>query len=396
MGADGYRSQGASYPLSPILLRPQDVDYLEELSQFFTDLVRTSASASDDPNQLSCAMVRPDFGLVDGVPQLFELNSNSALGGLTQTLKLDRYFLNRADVNDALLDVVTTTCSLPVALARLLKRLAGLTGSTRPNTAILGFHHPTDHSGESAVYKELVSGLRENGIPATYVAVQDLEVRESGVFRGSLKLDVIIRTFIEKDAEPCGIDITALHEALRSTSTIVLSTREATDIGSKDTLARVYENLNTFSPRIRSVVRKHLPPTYLLTPGHSLGKSVEEVMATLSSHKDCLVLKGANGHSADSVTVGLEIDQDEWSAIISNVMDCPENFIAQKRVNTDLLEVPMEDHTGNRSNVRLRSVFGPLLIGNECAGVLVRHSPASEGDVVSAFTDGTANSALIG
>jgi hypothetical protein len=348
---------------------------------------------SDSPlqNRWAFAMARPDIGVVGGVPKVFEVNINSALGGLTQLPRLDAAFLGRADLRKAWREHPVSTDSVASALSRLLRAVGDSVGRLVPQVGIVGFRHDEDKGGSEETYLGLLDGLRTHGVPAVYVPAQDVRVRNGKAYAGRTRLDVLLRMFVTADAPAAGIDIEPLRRVIAEDAAVVLSPEAAGPLASKRVLAWITEDAEHMCDADRAFVRRHIPETHIVEAPGTLGPDARSVRERLRREQHDLLLKGNQGHSAHTVTVGRECTEAEWLSRVDEAL-LSRGCVVQRRVETDLLEIPVYSETHGRVlRPASRVVYGPLLIGERCGGIMSRHSDAGLGDVVSGITGGVAN-----
>lgn len=428
MSVDGFRSAGAPVPLRPVLLERERYDALVEVGRRFVRIMGEVArrragdhrelarlvdfrfppvslwSDSDRQTRWALSMARPDIGLVDGVPTVFEVNANSAIGGLTQVPRLDAAFLRRPDLRRAWREHPVSGGSVAAALARTLRTVGRSIGADPPLVGVVGFSHDLDGGGREAAFVDLVDSLCTHGVPTVYVPAQELRCHRGRAWAGRARLDVLVRMFVTADAPEAGIDLEPLRRVVAEDAAVLLAPESAGAFASKRVLAWMTqdsEGLGTRRPGAtamsaddREFVRRHLPRTHVVEAPGTLGTARSAVREHLRRYQCDLVLKGNQGHSAAGVSVGRECSEADWASRVDEALaarDC----VVQERVDNDVLELPVwSEESGRAVRLATRAVYGPLVLGEDCGGVVVRHSAADRGDVVSALSGGVANTAL--
>ncbi|WP_285733460.1 hypothetical protein [Nocardiopsis sp. ATB16-24] len=415
MSSDGFRSPGSPIPLRPVLMAPDRYEDMVRTAQRVMRLLREVAFSragdyrdlaravdfeyppvslwSDSPvqNRWASAMARPDIGMANGVPKVFEVNVNSALGGMTQLSRLDRAFLRRADLREVWREHPVSTNGVASALSRLLCAVGDSMDRRVPHVGIVGFRHDEDKGGSEETYIDLIDELRTHGIPAVYVPAQDVRVRHGKAYAGRVRLDILLRMFVSADAPAAGIDIEPLQRVIAEDAAVVLSPEAAGPLASKRILAWITEAADRMSAQDRAFVERHIPETHIVEAPGTLGSSRRAVRERLLREQHDLLLKGNQGHSAHTVTVGRECTESEWLSLVDEALGSRDHVV-QRRIETDLLPIPVYSDVHERvMRPESRVVYGPLLIGERCGGILVRHSDSGLGDVVSGITGGVAN-----
>lgn len=428
MSVDGFRSADAPIPLRPVLLERKRYDAVANVARRFVRIMGEVAERratnhrelaqlvnfrhppvslwSNSSRQASWPLLitRPDVGLVDGVPKIFEVNANSAIGGLTQVPRLDSEFLRRPDLRRCWREHPVSSNNVAEVLARALRAVGRSLNIARPRVGVVGFAHHSDTGGNEEAFAGLVDSLCMHGVPAVYVSVQDLRCKRGRAYAGRAELDILLRMFVADDAPAAGIDLEPLRQIIAEDAAILLSPESSGAFASKRVLAWMTQDAegvsatrsgrHAMSVQDRDFVLRHLPRTHIVEAPGTLGRSRSEVRDYLIRSQTELVLKGNQGHSAASVWVGRECLEDDWAGRVDDALasgDC----IVQERIDTDVYELPVWSEKVDRAvQLTTRAVYGPLLLGDECGGILMRHSGVELGDVVSGLTAGFVNTAL--
>lgn len=424
MSVDGFRSEGAPTPMRPILLQRERYDAVVEVGRRFVGLldkvVRHRASDnrelarlvgfhhppvslwSDSKKQSSwpLAISRPDIGVEDGVPKVFEINVNSAIGGLTQVPRLEASFLRRPDLRKAWRESPVWSRNVASALARTLLDIGRVLELDPPRVGIVGFQHESDGGGREPAFIDLIDSLCMNGIPTVYVAVQDLRCERGKAYAGKARLDILLRMFVTADAPEAGIDLEPLRRIVAEDAAVLLSPESSDVLSNNRILAWMSEEArgdergtktSALRKDDRDFLRRHLPATFDMSSPCKWSENGQTARESLLQDQSKFVLKSNQGHSALGVTIGRECSPEDWARKVDHAFEFGD-WVVQERIETDPLNLPVwsEDHN---KVVRMdtRVVYGPLLLGDGCGGILMRQSPKKNGDIVSGTTSGISN-----
>jgi glutathionylspermidine synthase len=139
-----------------------------------------------------------------------------------------------------------------------------------------------------------------------------------------------------------------------------------------------YEEL--FSPREIEVIRRHIPWTRMVKPGHVDFENVEvDLLHLLEDERQRFVLKPNDDYGGHGVFLGWELEANEWDKAISTALERP--YVAQERVAVDKVSIPMFSDKVTVEDMFID--FNPFLFHNEVEGALVRLSHSSLLNVTS-------------
>lgn len=361
---------------------------LADLAALVRPAAPRSALWTEHPSQVqwATAIARPDLQLASGVPQVLELNVNSAMGGAPQVPRMDNMYWQRTDIRAAANRWQLWSAGPGLARDALLHQVGGLRADGRPPAiALVGWEDPAG-KGREAAFAEVIGEMRAHGLPARYVQPDGLTVRDGRAYAHGTPADILLRSFTSDDADP-GVPLTPLRDVIRANAAVVLSPEPGLLFASKLALAWLWRDIEEMPPEDSAFVRRHVPYTWELGP-----ETGDEASYTgLRDQRDRWVLKPWRGHSGDGILIGSETTPLMWEEAVRQARKTG-GFIAQRSVVSDVIPVAAFDHASRTvSRVPHRVVFGPMLYGDKCGGVFARHMPAQRGMLIGAFRGAAAN-----
>jgi hypothetical protein len=329
---------------------------------------------------------RPDVILENGVPKLIELNVDSAVGTSHDADRLARRY--RETWRTAFPDPAVLSAALSAVDARsaAMSRFAKEHGLSRMLIPTWAGGTSRELSDESALHAYLAAfeeSARRFGIEVERTMLDAVQLDDSSgrVLANGRHVDLVLRLFFSADvpAESAGLGI--LSRAVRTGAAHLYTSEASTLASSKVVLAWLYDDLALFGPRDRSVIRKHLPWTSLLSTVLADDGPVkrEDVLRA----KDRLVLKPANGHGGKGVVFGSKISAGAWRETVRDLEPESGQWVVQRRVVPDPVHIPfLDSRTRAVEEVEVGCIVGPYLFSGDPAGFLVRHpTPAVQADV---------------
>jgi hypothetical protein len=342
---------------------------------------------TEHPMQVRWAtsMARPDILLANGVPQVLELNVNSAMGGAPQVPRLERIHWRRPDIRAVANKWPLWSIGPGPARDDFLRLVGSQCRQGHPPTiAVVGWEDSVA-KGREAAFAEVIEGMRSHGLPALYAQPVDLKVHRGRAYARGVAVDILLRHFTTPDAESSSL--VPLREVLEANAAILLSPDPGLLYASKLTLAWLWESIDEMSEGDREFIRKHVPYTWELGPCRGDDKDY----ASLLAQRDDWVIKPCTGHSGDGVLIGAETPVHGWAEAVRRAR-VTGGFIAQRAVESDLFPIAAYDQVRRTvSCVPHRVNFGAMLYGNESGGIFARHMPARQGMLIGAFRGASAN-----
>lgn len=338
------------------------------------DARATDLACAVPPGAGTPLYARPDL-YFDGTGfRLLELNAGSELGGVDWSainegyLRLPQF---RAFAEEHGLGFVDTGREIATYLRRLA---APVTGGADPVVAL------TDISKNitryRAWYESFVHHMAARGIDMRITHIADLVERDGRLHVDGTPVDVVMRYFTLEEfcAEPRAEEWLAPVLRAQDKGTVVFFASFDHGItANKGNLALVSQlrDEGRLSAAEAAAVDRVLPWTRRLTP---------DLLPHCRQERQHLVVKPGSGSSGDGVTIGWEVDEEQWAAALTAAA-LDGRFVAQERVDGALEVVPDGDGTS-----QWLPVWGVFVFEQGYAGTFMRASRAGAGSVINEAT----------
>lgn len=418
--SSAYRHEAGPIPLRPAVL-PRDVALeMRDVSVRLMGLVRkvSSTLAADifeladvvgyrrpgvcmltdrpDWNESAFQMARPDIVISGGVVRVVECNIGSALAGPEQVTRIDQYFREVYAAGNLFADTRGLWIPEVMRLRREVVLEAGRRrGVSRPSVAVLGWDRGTAF-GSAAYFEDVVRDFRNSGTPCTFAIPDDLVADPGTLSHEGRRIDVALRMFLTADAHKADLDMRPLQESMHADTALTLSPDAADVYSSKKLLAYVSASADDLPSADREFVRRHLPWTRLLTDSKvSFEGASHGLVDLLIGNRERFLIKPSDQHGGEGVTVGTSTAPDVWAETVGCALQNG-SYIAQEFFRPDPLTIPLYRSAGQSVNVvQAAPVFGPMVMGGELGGILVRHTDNPDTAVVNAVGGGVMNTCWI-
>lgn len=321
---------------------------------------------------------RVDAIASEGGFQVIEINSGSALGGVTAgrtnaaLLKhpgfrkfAEKYQLSYVDQVERLANHLRTASEVVV-------------GISDPLVAII------EETGSGASCAMLAEALRERGLRVVLGELSDVSARHGKITCGGRAVDVVLRYFFTRHIphERDGLRrLDALVEAHHRGLTALFTPFDLEAFDSKAVLALLFEDAvnERLTDSERELVRRLVPRTMLfgsdfptVTPARRAAL-VEECL----DHRTTLVLKPASGVGGKGVCLGVDIDEAEWADFLRSPL--LHNYVIQDRVTAED-EAVIDAATGEKTIWHAN--WGVFVGPDSSGGAFARALPAAEPGVI--------------
>ncbi|MEU4607669.1 hypothetical protein AB0F43_32180 [Kribbella sp. NPDC023972] len=322
--------------------------------------------------------VRADILLADGTPYVVEVNIDSALGGAHDSDGIVRRFLSAYD-GDPMLDGIGLTAPASAVDARYeaVRNGLGLTGQNRLAMIFTtGGTYPGSQDGRATIklLEPFSERGRELGLDMRVFPVEWLTLDDAGrLCVDDGPIDAVLRMFVPQGTKPsAGFD--ALATAVRTRTIRMFTPAASWLLASKAILAWLWDDLEELSPSDASVVRRHVPRTYTLSP---------DVRAQALAYQAGLVLKPSGSYGGVGVVVGPEVSAAAWQASMDAAIT-EGGYILQAYVPADRLTMQFVDVVTDRvAEAPVPFCIAPYLFGGSAAGAYLRFSVPGAGPVVN-------------
>ncbi|MEU1056702.1 hypothetical protein ABZ397_29645 [Streptomyces sp. NPDC005876] len=418
--AAAYRHASGPIPLRPALLPRQVAVEMRDVSVRLMRLVRQVSSTlardifeladlvgyrrpdvcmlTDDAawNTSTFQMARPDVVLSGGVVRVVECNVGSALAGPEQVTRIDRYFREVYGAANPYADISRLWIPEVMPLRReVVLEVARQRGVRQPSVAVLGWDRGTEF-GSAHYFDDVVRDFQRSGVACEFAVPNDLVADPDALTHEGRRIDVALRMFLSADAHKADLDMSPLRDAMQADTAITLSPDAADVYSSKKLLAYVSEAADDLPSGDREFVRRHLPWTRLLTDSKVFFEGEHQgLVDLLIRERERFFIKPSDQHGGQGITAGVDTDPDTWEEAVERALR-DGTHIAQEFFRPDPLAVPCYRKAGEPVDVvQAAPVFGPMLMGGELGGVLVRHTDNQHTAVVNAIGGGVMNTCWI-
>jgi hypothetical protein len=322
--------------------------------------------------------VRADILLAGATPYVVEVNIDSALGGAHDSDGIVRRFLLAYD-GDPMLDGIGLTAPASAVDARYeaVRNALGLTGQDRLAMIFTtGGTYPGSQDGLATIklLEPFSERGRELGLDMRVFPVEWLTLDDAGrLCVDDGPIDAVLRMFVPQGTKPsAGLD--ALATAVRTRTIRMFTPAASWLLASKAILAWLWDDLEELSPSDASVVRRHVPRTYTLSP---------DARAQALADQAELVLKPSGSYGGVGVVVGPEVSAAAWQASLDTAIT-EGGYILQAYIPVDRLTMQfVEVATDRVAEAAVPFCIAPYLFGGSAAGAYLRFSVPGAGPVVN-------------
>lgn len=341
----------------------------------------------DDPGPSWAITARPDFMDNAGEPAMIETNVTTSLGLLEAGL-LGEVLAKIPAVGQLIeqehLETVDPARSLVRTVAGVLRG--------RPNPLIV----MADWRGEvdrwAFVYRYLEILFAEVGLRAEIARIDQLQVRDGGVFLGSRKIDLIYRFFTTialRDPLVAEQHAPILH-AVRSGKVLMFGGYGHKLFTPKLFLALLSdeENAHHVPPSLRDAVEAIVPWTRIVADRSTVFKGSRiDLLPYAAAHKDLFVLKPNLGYGGSGVIVGPATDVTTWQESLVAADAASDHWLLQSVVaapEEELLFLRGDEIVTARAKVD----YGAFVFERAFAGAARRNATVHTGPALTNLTRG--------
>jgi hypothetical protein len=258
----------------------------------------------------------------------------------------------------------------------------------RPHMAIVDWKEVPTWS-EFEILQERFEKL---GIPVVVADPQELEFDGKKLMAKGKKIDLLYRRVLMNDIVAKPKECAAIVKAYES-GAVCMANNFRCKIPHVKTFFAVLtdeQNAKYFSEDERELIQKHVPWTRVLADARTEynGEGIE-LLAFIRKNKNNLVMKPSDEYGGMGVTLGWEVEKNEWDRAIENVLSSGNTasargaWIVQERIPMRRGVFP---HIGKGNHVEFRDMlvdFAPYLFRGKVAGYLTRLSTSSLANVTS-------------
>lgn len=333
--------------------------------------------------RLARQFARPDFLLTTAGPKLVEINVSAPLGGLNTHDPYVRQF-RKSGYHDFLASEGFSVAApdMTAIWGKALKEVTRVaTGHGRP-VLFEAIANPADINSGRHAFERLVD---ENGYDYANGLVQDLRIRDDGVFYAGRRIHAIFTMYTWKEArefvEPGLTRALAAADEAGLVDFIAAPTYALFDNKANLELLSSPHYASFFTDAERRLIRRYVPQTFQVTPATA---------DTLLSGKDDFVLKPTSEYGGQGILFGDQMSAAGWSEAVRTVT-ASGGYVAQQRL-AELWRYTGFDGGAYRD---YHVVLGPLMFGGEYGGTLVRWTDVEGNNLLINVRNGAEAGALL-
>lgn len=341
----------------------------------------------DDPGPSWAITARPDFMDNAGEPAMIETNVTTSLGLLDAGL-LGEVLAKIPAVGQLIeqgrLETVDPARSLVRTVAGVLR------GRPDPLIVIADWEGEIDRW--AFVYRYLEILFAEVGLRAEVARIDELQVRDGGVFLGTRRVDLIYRFFTTialRDPVVAEKHAPILH-AVRSGDVLMFGGYGHKLFTPKLFLALLSdeENARYISPSIRDAVDAVVPWTRIVADRSTLFEGTRiDLLPYAATHKDRFVLKPNLGYGGTGVVVGQATDETIWQESLAAAEAAADHWLLQA-----VVAAPEEELFFLRGSeivtARAKVDYGAFVFERAFAGAARRNATVHTGSTLTNLTRG--------
>ncbi|WP_330299059.1 hypothetical protein [Streptomyces sp. NBC_00503] len=414
-----YRHPNAPVPLRPVLLTQQAAGAMvaatrrlvrliaevgERRAPDFPTLVErlgyrrppcSVLTHRDSWNRWAFSMARPDIVVSGGRPWFVECNLDSAIAGIEHLAAIDGFYWKEPTFAPLARRTGLTSMDNFGPRREVVLRAARSRSRSKPSVAILGHRRGPGFGGEE-YFDDVITDFARHGLPCRFAVPDELEHDARGLtFQGS-PIDVALRMFTIVNAHEDPVDVTAMREAVRHDTTLILAPEAGGVYTSKKMLAWLSEDADLLTARDGAFVRRTVPWTRELTDGAVSWQGERTPLLDLVlKERERFVLKPADQFGARGVVAGRDATESEWHSAVSEGVAEGNHVVQEFHAPDPLPQLVRLPGAEESAVIRTAAVFSPLVMGGKGAGILVRQSPDFSTAIVNTPRGGVMNTAFV-
>jgi hypothetical protein len=320
--------------------------------------------------------------------KLLEFNIGSELGGV-DAAQINRAFLavdafaRFAEAHR--LEYVDTLRLLVAELRAAARRVT----ATDPVVALI--EAPGALQLHAGVFLAIQEAMRDHGIDLLLGEIQELDGAAGKITLHGQPLDVVLRYFSagELVGDPAALDtLDLLVRADAEGRTALYSQLEGALFASKASLGLLHDPAvrKALTPRETAVVDRIVPHTLVIGAGtrRVADADLDAAREYALAHRESLVLKPGVAYSAEGVSIGHELSEQDWRRAVANARG--RDYVAQQLV-TPAPEPVLDPATGRIEDWNMN--WGIFATEAGYSGAFVRALKPSDGSVITFANPGT-------
>lgn len=325
------------------------------------------------------AVARPDFFATGGRHAIIETNITTSIGLLVDGDLLRRIAMGMPVCREIIAEYRLRSPDPIAGLIRVLR--TEVPDIDRRSVAIVDWQ--SEFPVWTYYYRALAERFRRSGISAQPVPLESLEVRDSGVFAGDSRVDVVYRFFTTtRFRQP---EVYARHrpllEAMGNGHLRLIGGFSHKLFTPKMFLALLSDEQyqEQFPAAMRRALDLVIPWTRVVADRRTLFRGAwVDLLELARAHREEFVLKPNLGYGGYGVTLGSEVPASEWNERIEQALMSEDYWLLQERVPNEPVELAfVVDHEIEFRPVRVD--YGVFMLGRRFSGIARRNTTVASG-----------------
>ena len=349
-----------------------------QLKDFFQVRTREAELMEVDPGYRRTVLIsRPDSFFVDGTLRFVEFNCDSPAGaGYTDTeeyLMQGRFPFNLLAKRYAFASPRRMS-GLAETLLSAYKEFAG--PGACPRIAIVDW----DNVRTVNEFRIIQAHLKKKGLEVVIADPRALRRRGNRLFYKDFEIDLIYRRVIFRELMEHYDEVQDMLTAYRDGAVCVvnpLRSRLASNKAILGIMTNLKEFREFFTDDERAVIQKHVPWTRRVMDIQThYDDNPVFLRKHIKSHRTHLVLKPADSYGGKNVVIGCECGQSDWDALVERILSNSEDWVVQRYVPINQIEVPVMARDAFGLEVKKFNV-NPFVFNGHYCGSVARFSDRS-------------------
>lgn len=312
---------------------------------------------------------RPDVLLCEDGFKIVEFNISTAIGGLGLCDREAREFTSSPYYEYLRqVGVKVESENMMAVWGNALRQLIGAPKSAEKKPVFFeALADPEELRAPYPFHAEFVRLIAEQGFEVKTGLIQQLEIRDTGVYFDGAPVDLIYSMFTYREVIALDIDRQIFLDLIAADAAKMVDfvmPPVGTLFGNKANLALLTspEYAHMFSAEERKLIDRHIPLTYVFK---------RDLLEEAISQQETYVLKPTSDFGGAQVCIGSALSPEQWKEALQAALDGSKIFVLQKLV-TNIWNYDETRFTGAPD---IWSVcLGPTIFGNQYGGTLLRQS----------------------
>ncbi len=233
-------------------------------------------------------------------------------------------------------------------------------------------------------YECEVRELARLGLTARIVIAEDLDITSRGAFHDGRRVGLIRRFFSPYQDRPEELaELARISAAAKKGVFPVVTGMQEELLATKATLAALSDERFTegLAPSLAAQLAGAVPWTRLLEERHTRWRDTRvDLLPWVTANRRRLVIKPAQGFGGRDVTIGREVSDRDWTALVHMALTDSEPWVVQEVLDPSEEDVVfLDDTTCQLRQRRLPVVYGCYVLDGEFVGAIRRHGIRGSG-----------------